>query len=131
MFVSVAEAAERLGYSEQTVRNRINDHSLRAIQSAPGGAYRVPIMEIEAFMRRNGLAPRIETVVPTGVIHSDPDQVYADRIAPALEAFGVTSPEEILDLIRHDPSRVVEFADFLTAYAAYIETLSQQAVGAY
>jgi excisionase family DNA binding protein len=124
MFVSIKEAASRLGYSEQTVRNRIADKSLRAIQSAPGGAYRVPIMEIEAFKRRHGLAPRVEPVMPNGVVHADPVQVLEETLGPALAAHGLSSPEEILRAVAQDPSLVVEYADVLTAYAAYANALS-------
>lgn len=128
MFVNVAEAADRLGYSEQTIRSRIVDKSLRAIQTTPGGAYRIPIMEIEAFKRRHGLAPRIETAIPTGVVYVNPEQVYAEKIAPVLAAHGLTSPEDVMRQVREDPSLLIEYGDFLTAYAVYVETLSRQAV---
>jgi excisionase family DNA binding protein len=130
MFASVKEAAVRLGCSEQTVRNRIRDGELRAIQSAPGGAYRVPFMEIEAFKRRHGLAPRIETTIPTEVVFSDPQQMFDERIRPALEAHGLSSPEEVLRAVEIDPRLLVEYADLLTAYAAYVTAVSQRAIAA-
>jgi len=128
MFASVREAAVRLGCSEQTVRNRIQDGELRAIQSAPGGAYRVPFMEIEAFKRRHGLAPRIETTIPSEVVLSDPQRLLDERVRPALEAHGLSSPEEALRAVEMDPGLLVEFADVLTAYAAYVNAVTQRAI---
>ena len=127
MFAGIKEAAVQLGYSEQTVRNRIADGSLRAIQSTPGGAYRIPIMEIEAFKRRHGLAPRIETAIPVGVVHVDPDQFYRDSVEPALRACGLASPEEALRATRDNPSLLARYSDVLAAYAAYVGAVSASA----
>jgi excisionase family DNA binding protein len=130
MFVSVREAARQLGCSEQTVRNRVNDRELRAIQSAPGGAYRIPTLEIEAFKRRHGLAPRIETAVPSGVVYSTPEELLKDQVLPALAAHGLSSPEEALRAVQEDPGLLVRYSDVFTAYAAYVGAISQRAMAA-
>ena len=127
MFMSVEEAAKALGFAPQTVRNRIADGSLRAIQGTRGGAYRVPVMEVEAFKRRHGMAKPLRTVVPTGVIYVDAQDLYARDIAPVVRKMGGNSPEDVLRRLREHPTQAGRYLDFIDAYAAYMRLIAGQA----
>jgi excisionase family DNA binding protein len=129
MFMSVEAAAKAIGYNAQTVRNRIADGSLRAIQGAPGGAYRVPKMEVEAFKRRHGMSPARRTAVPTGVRYVDAELIYEEELAPVVQELRVKTPEDALRYLREHPRELPRFADFVISYTNYMRTLSDQVPG--
>lgn len=49
--LSIREAAQILGVSQDTIRRAIKSGSLRAFQINERGTYRIPTEEIERFMR--------------------------------------------------------------------------------
>ena len=127
MFVSVEKAAQELGFAPQTVRNRIADGSLRAIQGVRGGAYRVPVMEIEAFKRRHGMAPAIKTAAPSGIIITSAEQIYEQELVPVMKKLGAQTPEQALQLFREQDDPIA-FSAFLSAYSFWAESIRGTAV---
>lgn len=126
MFMTVDDAAREIGYSPQTVRNRIGDGSIKAIQGAVRGAYRIPTMEVEAFKRRHGMATPIVTRVPTQVDDFDAADLFESELAPVMRRLEVPSPEDALRLLRE--SDEVAFSDFLSAYSIWVAAQPQVTV---
>jgi excisionase family DNA binding protein len=124
MFMSVEQAAKALGFTPSTIRNRIVDGSLRAIQGTPGGAYRIPAMEVEAFKRRNGMLAPLRAKRPSGVVYVDAGRLYSEDIAPVVRELGAGSPEEALRQLREHPTQASRYLDFVDAYAAYMRMIA-------
>jgi excisionase family DNA binding protein len=129
MFMTVDEAATALGFVAQTVRNRITDGSMRAIQTTTGGAYRIPRMEVEAFKRRHGMAPRNRIKVPDGVVYADAELIYQEELAPVIADLGAKSPEEALRMLRERSTSSSDHTDFLAAYSAWASALGSNSAG--
>jgi excisionase family DNA binding protein len=53
--VTIAEAASMLALTPLTIRRAIKSGKLKAMQMQSNGRYRIPIEEIDNFIRRNSI----------------------------------------------------------------------------
>lgn len=125
-FYTVEEAAEELGFSVGTVRNRIEDHSLFAFQSKKRGAWRIPAASLDDYKASLGLGPGFEpTLLPPKETRTvSADEYFASRIAPRLAAAGVEDVPALLRLLEARPDLYGEFSDVLDTYSTYLRELA-------
>jgi excisionase family DNA binding protein len=131
-FYSVEEAAAELGFSGQTIRNRIADGSLFAIQSAKRGAFRIPARALEAYRAGLGKSPKpnLELLPTRKSVTVSAQEYYQQVIAPALAKTGAEDMPALLRRIEGDPSLYEGFADLVSAYDNYLRDMAAQSAQA-
>jgi excisionase family DNA binding protein len=119
----VSEVAAELGVSKQTIRNWIAKGEILAVQGTSKGSYRIPGLELDAFKRRKGILPPIETLPIPVIDLTDPGVLYRVEIAPVLRELNAATAEDVLRRIARDPELQVSHSRFPTMYLAYVQAL--------
>lgn len=121
-WLTVQEVAAKLYVSPQTVRNWIRRKRLAAVQGVTRGAFRIPSIEVEAFLRRQpavaiDLRPSTENA-PLDL--TDPSAFYAARIQPTVTALGEGCGDAVLRRMVEDPEANRLYPRFGHDYAFYV-----------
>ena len=122
----VSEVANALGVSKQTIRNWIAKGDLTAAQGTSRGSYRIPGLELDAFKRRTGLLPPVETALAPTEDLTNPDTLYRERIAPVLCELKASSAEDVLRRMAREPGLRISYSRFPTLYLAYVQALVEE-----
>jgi excisionase family DNA binding protein len=132
-FFSVEEAAEKLGFSVGTVRNRIGDGSLFAFQSVKRGAWRIPSSALSEYMASLGIGPKFVPKLrpPTETQTVSTDDYFALRIAPRLHEAGVSNIGELMTKIEADPTSYAQFSEVFDMYATYLRSMSNDTISSF
>jgi excisionase family DNA binding protein len=125
-FYSVAEAAAELEVTTQTVRNRIREGSIPAVQGTTRGSYKIPVGSFRSYMRRIGVlsTPAFSIPMPEPRTRTA-QEIYDELIVPELDRVGVKTVEA-LATVAPSPEQMASVRELRRLYQFYARALSSE-----
>ncbi len=125
-FYTVDELADASGVSVGTIRNRIKDGTLFAVQSKDRGAFRIPVGAYQRYLAGLGLAPAVEvSLTPRTKFHEmGPSEIHELHIAPVLEQGGFADMPELLRAVEAEPPLWHRYRDAIEIYQTYLQGMA-------